>query len=408
MALRGTTLVVLAGLSSTVMACSSSSGTPGKDTSKADKDKTGETSTASTCDPNDPKIPCFKDKAEPCDGDFHTDFKGDDLCLKPPVNGFQLHVGPSDYTDPDEINKWVLPAGGFPGQGPDVNWCYYMKTPNDELVYTSEYYAHMRPGSHHYIMFGVNGGSVPDSTAPDSCAQRNAQIAGGANFLSGATREVQNATMFGDAPEDEGLGAPVEPHQQLNMNLHFVNISDQPVLEELWVNMIQKPADEVSVIVKAMEWLGGLGMNIPPHSNQTLKSPPTSCASPADIDSVRILGVTAHMHANTVRVSMYHTAPGATDRELVFDDFNWSEPTVWLFNSKVTNPLPNRSASVSGAPLSGVFNVTPQDKFSWECEVDNKTDSTLTFSDKAYTGEMCNVFGMYASPAAKAPWNCYF
>jgi hypothetical protein len=373
----------------------------------------GDTTTPSACDPNDPKIPCFKDKAEPCDGyksdqGDGTPFPGDELCLKPPSNGFQLHVGPSedDFSDPDKLQPWILPAGGFPGQGPDTNWCYYMKTPNDEMVYSSEYYAHMRPGSHHYIMFGVKG-DVPDSTIPSSCAQRNAEIGGGANFLSGATREVQNASMFGDAPEDQGLGSPVDPHQQLNMNLHFFNVTDHPVLMELWVNMIDKPADEVTNIVKAIEWLGGLGMKIPPHQSQTLQSP-SSCASPTDIPEVRILGVTAHMHANTVRVSMYHQAAGSTDKELVFDDFSWSEPTVWLFNSKLTNPTPDRTASKSGAAKSGVFTVTPQDKFSWECQVDNKTDSTLVFSDKAITGEMCNVFGMYASPVAKNPWNCYF
>ncbi|HEX4341348.1 MAG TPA: hypothetical protein VH062_35815 [Polyangiaceae bacterium] len=403
------TLVVLAGLSSASVACGSSGGTDkvaGGSTTKTD-----DVSSASTCDPNDPKIPCFKDKAEPCGDSFKTDFPGDDLCLKPPKDGFQLHVGPGpdDYDNPDAVQKWILPAGGFPGQGPDTNWCYYMKTPNTTPIYTAEYYAHMRPGSHHYIMFGVNA-DVADSTGPDSCAQRDAQVAGGANFLSGATREVQNAAMFGDAPEDQGLGSPIDANAQLNMNLHFVNISDAPVLEEIWVNMIEKPADEVTNIVKAIEWYGGLTMQIPPHENQTLQSPAAGCAPPSDIPTTRILGVTAHMHANTVRVSMYHQAPGVADadKELVFDDFDWSEPTVWLFNSKLTNPMPDRDSAKSGAPISGVFNVTPQDKFSWECQVENKTDTTLTFSDKAYTGEMCNVFGMYASPVASKPWSCFF
>jgi hypothetical protein len=390
------------------MACSSSSGSSdGKGSPSTGKKDPGTVPMADTCNPDDPKIPCFKDKAEPCKNPISTDYPGDDLCLEPPTSGFQLHVGPSSYDDPDEVNNWVLPPGGFPGQGPDVNFCYYMKTPNNDMIFTSEYYAHMRPGSHHYIMFGVNA-DVDDSTKPDSCAARNAQIAGGANFLSGATREVQNATMFGDAPEDEGLGSPIEPHKQLNMNLHFVNITDQPVLEELWVNMIEKPADEVTNIVKAMEWLGGLSMNIPPHQNQTLQSGNSKCTGPTIPEGVRILGVTAHMHANTVRVSMYHQSPGSSDKDLVFDDFNWSEPTVWLFNSKIQNPMPDRDAMKSGAPRSGIFNITPQDQFSWECQVENKTDSTLTFSDKAYTGEMCNIFGMYASPKATSPWLCYF
>lgn len=372
--------------------------------------KTGTDPTSATCNPNDPDIPCVVGKTEPCD-DFHTDYPdGDKLCMKPPVDGYQLHVGPANYDDPAEIEKWVLPPGGIPGAGgPDYNWCYYMKTPNDVDIFTNGYVAHMRPGSHHYIMFGLaDGTDVPDSTEPSSCAQRNAQIGGGANFLSGATRQVQTATMFGDAPEDQGLGSPMSAHQQVNMNLHFVNITDKPVLQELWVNMFVKPADEVTDVVKAMEWLGGLSMNIKPHTDQTLKSPTSATACTAPLGDTRLLGVTAHMHANTVRVSMYHTAPGATDRELIFDDFNWEEPTVWRFNSSIVNEMPDRASNKSGAPKSGVFMATQGDSFSWECEVHNTQDVALQFSDKAYSGEMCNVFGMYSSPKATKPWNCYF
>jgi len=334
---------------------------------------------------------------------------GDELCLKAPDDGFQLHVGPANYDDPAELEKWTLPAGGFPGQGPDVNWCFYMKTPNDVDTYTGGYYSHMRPGSHHFIMFGLAAGTdVPDSEVPNDCGDRNGQVFGGANFLAGATREVQNATMFGDAPEDQGLGSPIPAHQQLNMNLHFVNITDHPILEELWVNMINKPSDEVTNIVKAIEWLGGVGMSIKPQEHTVLDSSKNSeCNAP--LGDTRLLGVTAHMHANTVRVSMYHESPDV-EKELIFDDFNWSEPTVWLFNSKYTNKAPgaDRSLAKSGSAKNGVFMAGTQDKFSWECEVNNTTNETLKFSDKAYSGEMCNVFGMYSSPVAQAPWMCFF
>jgi hypothetical protein len=360
------------------------------------------------CDPNDPNIPCIVGKTEPCDN-FHTDYAdGDKLCMKPPVNGYQLHVGPANYDDPAEVDKWILPPGGIPGGGgPDYNWCYYMKSPNDHEIYINGYVAHMRPGSHHYIMFGLGAGTdVPDSTKPSSCAQRNAQIGGGANFLSGATRLVQTATMFGDTPEDKGLGSPVPPHQQLNMNLHFVNITDKPVLQEIWVNMFEKPAAEVTDVVKAMEWLGGVGMNIPAHTRQLLQSKASSCKAP--LDDTRMLGVTAHMHANTTRVSMYHQPADGSPERLVFDDFNWEEPTVWRFNSTIQNDSPSRPTSASGAGINGVWKVTTKDTFRWECDVDNKTDGALKFGDQAYTGEMCNVFGMYSSPKASAPWLCFF
>src|SRR5204862_994866 len=99
------------------------------------------------------------------------------------------------------------------------------------------YYSHMRPGSHHQIIF-VLSGDVPDSTGMDSCASRNSGVLGGASFLAGATREVQDAAMFGGAPEDARIAGEVPPHQQLSVNLHFVNITDKPLVQEIWVNMI--------------------------------------------------------------------------------------------------------------------------------------------------------------------------
>ena len=303
-----------------------------------------------------------------------------------------------------------MPAGGFPGQGPDVNFCYYMKSPNPTDVFTSQYYSHMRPGSHHFIMFGLAGGDNPDSTKPDSCANRDAQVAGGAIFLAGATREVQDAAMFGEAPEDKGLGSPVPANEQLNMNLHFVNIGEDPVLMEMWVNMIEKPADEVTDVVKAVEWYGGLGMNIAPGASTLLSSAGTACNPSGGHPqaNARLLAVTAHMHANTTRVSMYEQPAGASTKSLIFDDFDWSEPTVWRFNSVIQNPAPDRATSKAGSPKNGIFMTNPGDQFSWECLVDNQSGVTLTFSDKAYTGEMCNVFGMYSSPVAKNPWQCFF
>jgi len=74
----------------------------------------------------------------------------------------------------------------------------------------------------------------------------------------------------------------------------------------------------------------------------------------------------------------------------------------------IQNTPPNRTTKTPGSPINGQLLVHPGDQFSWECEVDNKTDGTLTFSDKAYTGEMCNVFGMYAATTASKAWNCFF
>jgi hypothetical protein len=61
----------------------------------------------------------------------------------------------------------------------------------------------------------------------------------------------------------------------------------------------------------------------------------------------------------------------------------------------------------SGSPMNGVFRVNPTDKFTWECEVVNRRQVNLTFSDRAYDGEMCNVFGMYSHPQADRAWTSF-
>ena len=411
MTFRVHSLATLASLASLAVACGGShtggsgnpvqAGTGGASGTGGSSGGGADGGGALACDPN-AAIPCHLGMTEPCDGVVNSGYEGDEYCMKPPDQGWQIHVGPSDYTNPDELAKWELP----PGAG-DVNWCYEMKAPNDQVEYTSAYYSHMRPGSHHFILFAL-GADAPDSTGPGDCSQRDGGFLGGASFTAGATRNVQDAAMFGSAPEDQGMAGEVAPRQQYSANLHFVNVGDQDLVQELWVNNISFPADQVVKKVKAIEWLGGLAMSVPPGAHQTVTAGPSfsgGICSPGEADT-RILGVTAHMHASTVRLSMYKQAPSDAQRQLVFEDYNWEEPTVFRYNSELKNPPPDAAAKTPGSMFSGVLLAQPGESYTWECEVVNNRSVSLTFSDKAYDGEMCNVFGMYSTPTAPAPWTC--
>lgn len=377
---------------SLVVACGG--GSDGKDNTA----ENGTTSVPSTCEPTG-DIPCYEGKAEPCEG-FQTQFAGDEYCLKPPDDGFQIHVGPTDYDNPDDYNRWLLAAGAG-----DVNWCYQMDSPNDTDAYTHEYYSHMRPGSHHEIIFAL-GSDVADSTGPDSCDARDQGVLNGSTFIAGATRPVQDAAMFGGAPEDDTIASFTPAHQQLSVNLHFINTTETPLLQEVWVNMINYPHDPSTITeqIKAITWYGGIGMNIPVGATQVVEAGTDGSCTPGY--DMRILGLTAHAHASTTRVTTYLQRANSTTKELVFEEYSWDEPTVFRFNSTTTNTPPNPEALIPGSPISGIFRVSPGDKFSWECEVTNNRSVNLTFSDRAYDGEMCNVFGMYSAPDAASPFSC--
>ena len=376
---------IVATFAFSLVACSSSSG--GDRTA----DKPG--ITADACDPKG-TIPCFKGLAEPCKG-LNSGFDGDEYCLAPPdpALGFQIHVGPSDYSDTAQTDKYMIAPGD------ETNWSETVVTPNDQTVFTRGYHSHMRPGSHHFIMFAVKDAG-PGGVQMNASGAESAVGAVGGTFLGGATRAVQNIDTRGEYPEDQGIGSEMPPLKPVAMNLHFINIGDKPLLQELWVNFILIDEAEVTKYVKPITWYGGLGMAIPNGQHTTLKSTPGSCKAPAD---VRIGMMTGHVHASTLRITTT-----MNDSNVLFEEFDWHEPSEWRFNRAAQNVAPDAVTQRSGG-FSGVVNATPSDQFAWECEIENQSGVTLNFSNHVYTGEMCNVFGFYFTDNQNAtPWLCAF
>jgi hypothetical protein len=100
----------------------------------------------------------------------------------------------------------------------------------------------------------------------------------------------------------------------------------------------------------------------------------------------RVLTMYGHRHSNATRFSAWRTR--GADRELVYEDYDWLEPTVLEFNSLTTNNPPNPTSYVAGGH-SGVLDLQAGDKLEWECHVVNERDNVLRFSNNTYTGEMC-------------------
>src|SRR5215831_20828062 len=63
----------------------------------------------------------------PCD--LSTDYAGDDLCILPPEpgDGMQIHLGPSDYDDPDAVAPFMV------APGVENVECHYQTLNNDAL-----------------------------------------------------------------------------------------------------------------------------------------------------------------------------------------------------------------------------------------------------------------------------------
>lgn len=374
----------------------------------------GKGASTGACDPN-ADIPCIAGIAEPC-VNFHTDYEGDEYCLKPPSPnaGYQLHVGPKDYTNPDDVKKYLAPAGS------ELNWAEVQTMPNDTPVYTDGYYSSMRPGSHHFILFGLPAGtSTPATNGPmtNGSGTESAVGALGGEFLAGATRQLQNAIPNSDYPEDQGIGTETKANAQMALNLHFINTTDHPRLQEIWVNFRLIDESKITRWAHAITWYGGLMMNIPPGQHYILDSQgsvgsgssdgkPAACGVPADAANVRILGVTGHVHANTIQYNATMIRNG--EKTVLFQDYDWHDPLEFRYNRATTNGTPDAAKKTPGG-YTGLLNLQTGDQFAWQCEGQNQSTVNLTFSNQVYKGEMCNVFGFYATDTKDAkPWLCAF
>jgi hypothetical protein len=340
----------------------------------------------------------------PCN--INSGYKGDELCIQAPdpSHGFQFHYGPSDYKDPNEVAPYLLKAGQ------EVTDCVFFPTPNDTNVYFNEYHSRMRPGSHHMLLYiQPISGSVRTSTAPEPCNQ-GAQT----RNLFGAQTPVMDVTsLAGEAPEDDGLAVQIAPMQQAVMQMHFVNAGTTDILREGWANVMYTDPSNVKVLGDPIFFIAGVTMNIAMGQTRTLTGTAT-VPQKADPNFRLIIG-TGHYHTHTTRFQAWATIGG--QKQAIIDEYNTlntlPEPANWYFTTSRTNAAPDAANHVSGAS-SGALYMKPGDQIQWSCDVTNNNVSSnspepynasaITFANAVYTGEMCNMFGMYA-PTTGGPWS---
>jgi hypothetical protein len=285
---------------------------------------------------------------------LHTQYKGDEYCILPPPadKGFQLHIGPSDYNNP--APEYVMQ----PGEENVVDMSAVSGNDKDVYYFLRQY--RMRPGSHHVII-SVNGRRI-----------------GGIQNL--ARDEPTNGMI---APEDEDVGLPLKAHTPLNVNMHFYNFSDKPIIRELWVNYWYK--DDASVKEPSLPVYAITGVtSAVAHSHVVVGSTCTVTGSG------RLLDLYGHRHLSNVRFSAWHTSDGK--RELILDDYDAEHPAVLDFNSLTTNPAPNPMSKTLGGH-SGILNLKQGDTLDFDCEIVNKTDKNFFGANEAQDDEMCIMIG---------------
>jgi hypothetical protein len=353
--------------------------------------------------------------ADPCTTNpLHTDFQNDSLCLEPPPAdvGDQIHYGPAlgaDYDNPDVIAPFVIP----PGAGDYVN-CMFAETNNDDVVYSAEYHTRARFGTHHVIMWmGVTDDAVHKE--PGTFAKECRGLPGHIFFpgtQAGLGKEGARLDVpvnGKEAPENEGFARRILPHADIAIETHYVNVTDEPMLAEVWMNVIYMPKDELKVLTDPIFLIGGLNANVGYGEKQITGMDHVPPPVDADGNDIRIMGFAAHTHAHTQRTTAWINREGATDREYVYENYDWAEPLNAQFDSVHANPEITGMGMNKPAAFSGILTMGKNDTFGWECEVvNNDTQTHLTFGDGAYDKEMCNIFGFFAPGTGTSNWTAPF
>lgn len=308
--------------------------------------------------------------------DIHSGYDGDDLCIPPPSadEGIQLHAGPASYDDPDAMAPYIIAAG-------DENVrCFNAPVSEGNFHYLAQK-NRMRPNSHHML---INLGTSSDLKEGPTTA---CDLSSSAGSVPGS--QVPSRDFPSDlGPEDAGLARFMPDATMASFQLHYVNLTDKPVLREAWVNVYKKPESEVTASLRSIFLVGDLAANIPAQTRQTT----TLEYTPNLTDTTRIFEINGHMHAHTETFTVWRVRGDQKDE--IYKSFDWAEPKELTFNSVVQNPLPDEASRQDGG-FSGLFYLEPGDTLQWACDVNNTTDLALRFANEAHTAEMCLLAGGY-------------
>jgi len=288
---------------------------------------------------------------------LHTKWKGDEYCILPPPpdKGFQLHIGPSNYDNPEA--QYVLQPGM-------ENVRTYMNTAaNDKNIYFYVRQYRMRPGAHHTIV-------------RDSSTGRR---------LSGSDVNQDHPVGGITAPENAGVGIPLTAHAPLTTDHHAINTTEQALLQEVWVNFWYVDPAKVKESTILLYDPGTVMSTIAPH--QDIVMGPWECDV---MQTGRLISMFGHVHANDVRFSAWRTRAGKSD--LIYESYHWEEPLFLEFTSLSKNAVPDPVKLMDGG-WTGILDLQKGDTLKWECHEVNKQDTTLRFTNQTFEGWMCIIIG---------------
>jgi len=326
-----------------------------------------------------------------CKG-LKTKFPGDEACIPAPPEGegMQIHIGPSNWDDAEEVAKYVL----RPGE--ESSECFTVTTPNDKLIHYQTSTLSGRAGTHHIINTMYAGdGSLPQGSAK-CIGEGGGDMANSLGSLQGASKPYMPRLSV--APEYAHVGRGIPAHTRVSSDMHYYNFTDHDIVREYWLNIYFAKDEEITEEASQIAGLGGFSWNRTPIPPKTDKTYSYSCPIKGDGHILMLLGH-YHAHGKHFTASLKRKATGNIEK--VFEMFDYMEPAQFEYNTIVQNPM---FAEGSAGAVTGRLPVYDGDVINWDCHIVNDSDVALKYVNEVKTGEMCNLWG---SSIGITPISCY-
>ena len=277
------------------------------------------------------------------DGGSEIDAGPGDLDAAPPA-GYTRLIGRS----------WSLAAGQA-----DTYRCVRITVPQD--TYITGFAAQAPLGTHHTVLSVRDG--QPGTDGEYNCNVNSLDM--NMLYASGVGTDIF------DLPE--GVGLRVRAGQQLNLNLHLFNASDQPLSGDSAI-LVKSQATPPPMLAEMM-FAGTLQISVPPGATRTVTG---GCTLPAGTNQ-QLFALWPHMHQYATHQKIEHVR-GATTSVLLDKPYSFFEQYYYR-----QDPL----LAVQGG-----------DRIRVSCTYTNTSSSTITFGDSS-NQEMCFA-GLYLYPARGA------
>lgn len=241
----------------------------------------------------------------------------------------------------------------------DTYMCVRITVPQD--LYITAFMAQAPFGTHHTVLSVRDG--QPGTDGEYSCNASSLDM--NMLYASGVGTDVLELPA--------GVGLKVSAGQQLNLNLHLFNASDQAISGESAI-LVKAQATPPPMLAEMM-FAGTFNINVAPGQTKTVTG---GCTLPSGVNQ-QLFALWPHMHqyATHQKVQLTH---GAVTSTLLDHAYSFSEQAYY--------------------PQQPLVPVTGGDRIAVSCTYTNTSSSTITFGDSS-NQEMC-FSGLYFYPARGA------